>query len=51
MLLERTFAQDATVTDAIQRHAAGKAQIIADPVSRVDVPSHSQHNFFGDALN
>ena len=28
MLLERPFAQDAAVADAVQRHAAGQAQVL-----------------------
>ena len=36
-VLERPFAQDAAVADAVERHAAGQAQVLHAGL-RVDVP-------------
>src|SRR5690349_12594131 len=49
-IFERSFAQDSTVRDAVQGDAAGEAEFLHAGFS-VNVPRHSQQNFFGDDLN
>src|SRR5204862_5348429 len=47
--IERPFAQDASVADAIERHAAGQAQI-AEAGLAMRERGHLQHRLFGDVL-
>ena len=49
-LLERPLAQDAAVADAVERDAAGQAQV-AHPGLAVRERGHLQHHLFGDVLN
>ena len=49
-LLERAFAQDAAVADAVQRDAAGQAQV-AHAGFAVRERGHLQHHLFGDLLD
>ena len=49
-LLERAFAQDAAVADAVERHAAGQAQIAHAGLAMRE-RGHLQHHLFGDVLD
>ena len=49
-LVDDLLAQDPSVADAVERDAAGEAQVAeAGLLSRV--PRHLDHRFFGDVLN
>jgi len=48
--LEDAVAQQATVGDAVERDAAGEAEVfLAGPA--LHVPGHAQHDFFGHHLD
>ncbi len=49
-LLERTFAEQTAVPDAVERDSTRQAQIFRARFL-VHVASHSQHDLFGDLLN
>ncbi len=49
-ILERPFAQDAAIADAIERHAAGQHQVL-HAGARVDMPRTAQHHILGHGLD
>ena len=49
-ILERPFPLNASVADAVERDAAGHAQLV-EPGQLVRRARHLHHHFFGDVLN
>src|SRR6185503_4229535 len=49
-IVERPFAQDAPVGDAVERHAAGEAEL-GEAGLLPRVLGHLQHDLFGDLLD
>ena len=49
-LIERPVAKDPAVADAVERHAAGQAQIAQTGFAMREC-SHLEHHFFSDVLN
>src|SRR5262245_10138164 len=49
-LIEHPISQDATVSDTVERDAAGEAQVAHAGFASCEA-AHLEHDFFGDVLN